>query len=847
VGVICRSIISAPTDSVEQERWLLGASAYLATPSARRSLVMNGQLIRTIICSLVFSGTLAAQPAATGSISGIVRATDGAPVPSAQVIARSPLGAIAGGGLTGADGRFRLDRLPTQRYTVEVARVGYDRAASGGVMVRDGADTSIIIPVTPVALMADAVVITGTRRVDRLIDTDAAIQVVPGARVVQRNEPTVFGALRQVPGLDTFDAGLGQQQVNARGFVNPFTSNMLFLIDSRLATLPGLGTVLPGIVTTSLNDVAQVEVVTGPTSSLYGANAGNGVVHIVTRDPRESAGQSLAISAGERSTLRVSGRSAGVIGERFGYKLSGDWFDAREFERRNALTFTGAGGSTVRNDNPDFGIRNRSVNGALYWYPAAGSRVTWSGGLTRANYINLSVVSRIQAQRWDAWYQQVRANLANVLGGSLFVQAYYTANDAGDSYYLDLLERFQASPLNGGRGLSPAAARQAARFVDKGDRLDGEVQHTVSIGGKHFLTTGAQLRRSRPNSEGTYLVDTAGAPRIIIDELGAYAGYDYQLLPSLRLTAVARGDRHSDIGSRFSPKLSATWEPRAGHRVRATFNQAFNSPNFFLLYARSVVAPGAPGRLGVTIRGNREGWRFSAPAGVTPPAPLAPLEALDVRSAEVGYRGAFGRSMFVDVTGYRTVYENYISKEATITRPQTGVFAIDPATGRPLTEITRSYINYGRLPVLGTDVAVQLVPTARVSVNGSMSYQMPGEFSRPAADPALGLTVPPFNAPTHKYKLGVAWREWWRAGTHVEVSGVSQTAFRFESALDYLTGTVPGYSVMNIDAGVPLVMRGARSARLSMAVRNVLDRRYFEVVGGAPLGRLATVTVSTEF
>lgn len=788
-----------------------------------------------------------AQDARGGRIDGMVRDATGQPLPGARVIVRTALGTIASATSAGSDGHFRVAGIPAGRYAVEATRLGFDRVAVSPVIVQDDSTTRLSLTLTPVALLSDAVVITGTRRVDRLVDADAAIQVVPGARLAQRSEPTVFGALRQVPGLDSFDAGLGQQQVNARGFVNPFTSNMLFLIDNRLATLPGLGTVLPGMITATLNDVEQVEVVTGPTSSLYGANAGNGVVHIVTRDPRESAGQSLAVTTGERNTLRVSGRTAGLWGERVGFKLAGDWYDARDFERRNALTFTGAGGSTTRTDQPDFDVRNRTVTGALYWYPGRGNRLTWSSGYTRANYINLSVVSRIQAQQWDAWYHQLRANVGNVLGGSLFAQAYYTANNAGNSYYLDLLERFQAPPANGGRGLSPAAARQAARFVDKGDRIDLEVQHTARIGRRQELITGAQFRRSRPNSEGTYLIDTAGAPRIRIDESGAYVGYDNRMIPSLRLSAVARVDHHSDIGMRFSPKLSASYDLARGHVLRATYNQAFNSPNFFLLYARSIVAPGAPGRLGVTIRGNRDGWRFASPAGGAIPAALAPLEALDVRSAEVGYRGTVRRSLFLDVTAYRTVYENYISKEATITRAAQGVFAVDPATGRPLNEITRSYVNYGRLPVLGTDVAAQWLPSARVALSGSVSYQMPGTFSKPASDPALGLTAPPFNAPTHKYKLSAGYREWWKAGTYVELGGVSQTAFRFESALDYLTGTVPGYTVATLDAGVPLLLRGARAARLGVSVRNLFDRRYTEIMGGATLGRLATVTVSTVF
>ncbi|HET9986656.1 MAG TPA: TonB-dependent receptor [Longimicrobiales bacterium] len=795
-------------------------------------------------CALLVILSLGAGPALAGGgapdrgeIRGrVVDTQTGEPLEGVQVVARGAEGAVVAGALTAADGAYVVGKLPAGTYTVEAVRLGYEKASVQGVVVPEGGAVTVDLRLGVVALQAEALVVSGRRQAERVVDADASVAVVQGEQLGRKQEPSVFGALKGTKGVDVFEAGLGQQQVNSRGFVNPFTSNMLILVDNRLASMPGLQNMLSGLVTAAQGDVAQVEVVTGPSSALYGANAANGVVSIATRDPREWSGQSLSITGGQRGMLRLSGRSAGPIGPRVAYKLAGESFQARDFERYNTFTQNGA---SLR-DVPDFDVEHRTVSGALYYYPSAGSRLVYDAGYTRASYVNLTVVSRLQLHDWDVWYHQLRGNFPNVLGGSLFAQAYYTKNDAGDSYYLDIFTRGLLPQAPGGQPLPRDTAMSRARFIDRGDRFDAEAQYTLKAAAGNAFTAGAQWRRSRPNSEGTYLTDGPNGEPIRIDETGAYLAYDNTMVPDVRLTVIGRYDDHSDFGGRFSPKLGLTYT-RGDHTLRATYNRAFNSPVTYLLYAQSFV--GRKGTLPIFVRGNRGGYAFVNLNGGRVPEALKPLEALDVESFEAGYRGVFGGRLSVDVTGYRSTYWNYISKEVEVSKPDSGIFVVGPATGQPLREVTRTYVNYGELPVLGAELATQLLVSERLSASGSFSYQEPRTFRKAL----YGLPEPGFNAPARKYTGSLAYRGWWRPESYLEVGAVHVGAFYFQQNLPYLQGDVPAYTTVDLAAGVPLpAIRGARS-RIGLAVKNALDEKHFETPGGAVLRRLVSVTLATEW
>ena len=796
-------------------------------------------------CVLVLGAFDVGAQGAPGAIRG--RVLDGRtrePIPYARVVLRDEQGHVAAGAATDTTGHYVIVSAPPGRYVLEASRIGYANANVPAVQVVGDSTLTIDLSLSVMAAQSDVIVVSAARRLERAADSDVSATVVSADQVTQRAEPTVFGSVRQVRGVDFFNAGLGQQQPNARGWPNAFTTNMLFLIDGRLATLPGLGTTLPGMVPVTQNDVAQIEVLTGAASALYGANAAQGVINVVTRDPLQYPGQAASLTVGDRNTLRYDVRLAGLVASTFGYKVSFESFQATDFSRQ--VKIAGLVPPDSAFDDPEPQVTTLSTGATLYWYPSVGRSVAFSTGFQESDYVNLSVAGRIQVKGWHNAYQQLRAQWGNVLGGSVFVQGNYTKNDAGESYYLDNMARSGQAQPGGQPPLTFERAMAGALFVDKGDRFDAEAQYTANIKARHFFTAGAMWREAHPYSGGTYLTDSVGgsgtdAP-VVIRETGAYLGYDNLSIKNVRLTLVGRYDTHSDLDARFSPKASVSLTLPKGNSLRLSYNQAFNSPNTYLLYARSPI--GRAGTLPLVIRGNRLGWQFTPPVSGAAATPLQPLRPLEVRSVEVGWHGAPHRTLTTDATIYASTFTNYISRQTRINDPSRGIFAIDPLTGLPLREITFSYTNYGQLPVTGLDLLAEWTPNPRWQATASMSYQMPGEFSKALA----GLDEPQINAPAHKYKGAVQWREWLRAGSSLELSAVSVREFFFQSTPAYLQGTVPAYTVMDLTAGMPLPRRmlGA-DARVQFNVSNLLDNQHIEIPGGATMGRWIRGSVSVNW
>ncbi|MDQ6830281.1 MAG: TonB-dependent receptor [Gemmatimonadota bacterium] len=813
-------------------------SKFVARPLASYSLA--------VVASCALLATAAS--AQTGRITGkVTEGASGQPVQSVIVVARSPQGTAVAGATSGIDGSFAIERVPAGIYNVEAARIGYGKSTRTRIAVINGQATEVSIAMSPIPMQGEAVVVTGTRREERITDATASIGVVDGQVIEQKQEPTVFGALRQLKGVDFFETGLVQQQVSARGFVSPFTSNMLLLIDNRLSSLPGVGAPIPGLVLATKNDIRQVEVVLGPSSALYGANAGAGVVNIITKDPREYPGQSLEVTAGNQNILRIGVRSSGILSDLFGYKVSAETYTGKDFERYNffpvrnpttgAVIYT-ANDSSVVNNNVDI----KTFGGSLYFYPVSGARVVYSGGFTRSNFINLSNIGRLQGDDWDLYYHQLRTNLDNFFGfGSLFLQGYYTGNSAGKTYNIDNAAQQQIPVIFGGPGKSRSDAIAAATFVDKSSRLDFEAQHTVGFLQQHFFTTGVQWRRSKPVSNGTYLSDSPGNPAISIDETGAYAQYENQMVPNLRLTLTGRYDHNSDFGNFFSPKAALSYG-MGDQNVRVTYNRAFNAPPIQVEYAQSFIR--RQSGLDIWLRGAHKGFEFVnlTPGGAVP-APIAAIKPAEITSLEAGYRGTWFDRLFVDVAAYQSNYKNFITSPLVINDAAHGIFVKDD-NGAARREVTLTYFNYGELDITGVDVGAQLALNSMFSVSGAMSYQHPDSTFK---NPRTGVAKPSFNAPQHKYHGAIDARDWFKVGTYAEAAYTHVSNFNFISAQAYSTGPVPAYDVVDLNAGIPLSFITSTNARLGIAVKNVFDKKHIEVPGSPILGRLIMGTFSIDY
>ena len=281
---------------------------------------------------LALAATFLAIPAAaqTGTIQGKVTGTTGTPISGVQVQAVSGL-RTGGSAVTDANGDFRMGNVAAGTYTVRARLLGYSAASVSGINVTSGFVATANLTMDQVASVLDQVITTASRAPEKVIDAPASVSVVNNVEINERPSITVADHVAALPGMDVARGGLMQSNIVARGFNNIFSGSLLTLTDNRFAFVPSLRVNIPYLSPTTNEDIERIEVVLGPGAALYGPNTAGGVMHVITRSPFSSQGTTVTLDAGERSVLRGAVRHAGAPSDKFGYKLSFDYFQGNEW------------------------------------------------------------------------------------------------------------------------------------------------------------------------------------------------------------------------------------------------------------------------------------------------------------------------------------------------------------------------------------------------------------------------------------------------------------------------------------------------------------------------------------
>lgn len=267
-------------------------------------------LSRLVLVWMAAGSALTAQagPVPVASFAELTgRVTSGAtPLPGATV----ELVGIAGSARAGSDGRFRLRGTMATRWTVRVRALGYAPAVH--IVALDSVGpTQLNVSLTPSASVLNTVVTTGTLRATYVSESPIKVDVVTPA-VLQRNVTNnLMDNVSFLPGLNQqVDCGVCfTNNIRVNGMEGPYTA---VLIDgtpmvSALATVYGLNSIDPSL-------IEQLEIIKGPSSTLYGSEAMGGVINIVTRDARLAPKLSVnafGTSNGESSLSLGGGRTIG--------------------------------------------------------------------------------------------------------------------------------------------------------------------------------------------------------------------------------------------------------------------------------------------------------------------------------------------------------------------------------------------------------------------------------------------------------------------------------------------------------------------------------------------------------
>ena len=505
---------------------------------------MSSNRIRMLF---VLAFTFFALPAAaqTGSIDGKVSSASGTGLGDVEVSAVSSAGAVAGTARSDATGVYRISNLAAGNYTVRARLLGYSASSITRVTVGSGASATANITMDQVVNTLQATVVTASKAPEKILDAPAQVNVVNAREVQERPSITVADHVAALPGIDVARGGLMQSNIVARGFNNIFSGAMLTLTDNRFAFVPSLRVNIPYLSPTTNEDIERIEIVLGPGAALYGPNTASGVMHVITKSPFTSQGTTVTLDAGERSVLRGAIRHSNALSDKFGYKVSFDYFQGDEWRP--------VARDPLEQRDRDFDINRFGGEARVDFRPNTSSEIIATYGLARAgSAVEPTGLGPAQVKDWTYNTYQLRARY-----NRLFGQVFLNTSDAGETFLL--------------RTLQP--------IVDKSKQWVGQLQHGLDLANaRQRFVYGLDFIHTEPKTEGS--INGRNEEDDNITEVGGYLHSVTTLSRMFEVTAAARVDKHNRLDDPvFSPRVALVFKPQETHSFRATYNRAFSTPS----------------------------------------------------------------------------------------------------------------------------------------------------------------------------------------------------------------------------------------------------------------------------
>ncbi|MFQ5699357.1 MAG: TonB-dependent receptor plug domain-containing protein [Myxococcota bacterium] len=404
-------------------------------------------------------------------------------------------------------------------------------------------------PFSPEAMLFEniPVIFSATRSERSAADVPNAVTVLTQEDIRDSGATNLTELLELVPGIDIARTSRSDVNLSARGFNSSNNSNMLVMLDGRSVYQDFFGNVQWDRINVALSDIERIEVVRGPASALYGANALLGTINIVTRLPESQPPLQVWSAFGSRGgfTEATAARSWGP----WAVKGSGRW-EARDHFRNNSRF-----DPSLRHKRGDTGLRAQRLSGTVQRALRGGGHLRLTGGISKLRGETHTVVGNF-AFHGPEYHLQ-----AELERGLWRMRGFLT--------YLDM-------PVSTVPASLPVPGVPLSDRI-RSDILDLEVQREVRLGGQQLIL-GGSTRRLVTNAAS--ILGTREADQF-------YAAFvQDQIRLGDRVTAflAARVDQQQKIGLNFSPRVSLLIKPTETTRAWLAFSRAFRAPTQVLQY-----------------------------------------------------------------------------------------------------------------------------------------------------------------------------------------------------------------------------------------------------------------------
>lgn len=476
-----------------------------------------------------------------------------------------------------------------------------------------------------------------SRRSQSLANVPAAAFVI-SAEDIRRSGATVLpDVLRMVPGIEVAQIDNGRYAVSARGFNGRFSNKLQVLVDGRSIYSTYFSGVMWEHDPVPLDDIERVEVIRGPGAAMWGANAVNGVINIITRHSAAQSGGLIAPVAGTQGFGQFYGRYAGRLDADTTWRVSGQMRHADPSRRQ----FNGQeSGDRLDQGQLNFRLDRQMGQGS--------DLAVW------ANYLNM----RLGDSTWmdpviqpaNPPFQPFPAMLG--IGPRSLIQH-------DDSQTVGLRYRWL---MGGVESSLQASARRGGIEIEKWFREDRQTYDVDYQGryafGSHDLLWGANYRWVGDDSRSESPVVQIRRGSFIQRSTGVFLHDDWTLVPErLNLAFGARWEDTNIGGFTFAPSLSLMWTPTRQDSIWFRYARAPRVParaEQHISAAVHVTQQAVPGfgNVPVMVFGGASPWQ---------------LKPEKVESYELGYRLQASSAFGISSTVYRQHYTDRVSGALTMT------------------------------------------------------------------------------------------------------------------------------------------------------------------------------------
>ena len=505
------------------------------------------------------------------------------------------------------------------------------------------------------------------KRETPLEKSPAAISVVTGDDIRRLGLTTIPDALRLVPGMDVAQINSHEWAVSARGFNDEFANKLLVLVDGRAVYTPTFGGVFWDVQNVMLEDLDRIEVIRGPGATLWGANAVNGVVNIITKSAKDTQGLLITTDGGTVDQPATSIRYGGQLATNLYYRTYVSYFNRDSFVQPNGQ------------NAPD--AWNQIRTGTRFdWEPSPDNRLTLQG-----DYYRSILHEKEDVITFTPPYSQTVGSIDNDDGWNVLGR---WTHDISETSQFSIQTYYDHGK------------EELDKFSEIHNTLDFDAQHRFALGGRNDIMWGLEYRYSGLDLPQDFGLSFSPATRH--DQLfSSFLQDDFTLVPDrLHLTAGTKLEHNDYTGFEVEPSGRLAWTPTEKQTAWVAVSRSVRTPSIFNLDAT-----------------------FNGPISPAPPSPLPiylrllpnpKLNSEELLAYEIGYRIQPARKLSFDLSGFYNIYHNLITYED-------GAPFVEMSP-QPHVVVPENTINGGHGDTYGVEISAQWQPLENWRLAASYSW-----------------------------------------------------------------------------------------------------------------------------